>query len=278
MKDGELARKRAIHGWCMYDWANSAFATSIGTAILPVYFVALFRDAFGPEASFLGFTFTGSSTWSLGVAVSTIIVAFSSPVIGVIADRAAIKKTLLKAYTAVGASFTALGFFSAYTGEPWAWIFVCYVIANIGFAGGIVFYNSFLPYLGDARDLDRISSRGYAYGYVGGGLLLTLHLAVIIAFADSGSLDLVTRLAVASVGLWWFGWALWTFTTVPEPKIASLAGGIDLKSAGPHSLIPARPDIQGSGTIPNVGPLPRDLPALQRRHTNRHRRRGSLRA
>ncbi len=234
--DSERARKRAIHGWCMYDWANSAFATSIGTAILPVYFVALFRDAFGSEALFLGFSLTGSSVWSLGVAVSTAIVAFSSPVLGVIADRAAIKKTLLKTYTVVGAAFTALGFFSAYTGAPWAWIFGCYAVANIGFAGGIVFYNSFLPYLGEARELDRISSRGYAYGYVGGGLLLTMHLALILAFTDSGSLDLVTRLAVASVGVWWLGWALWTFRTLPEPKIAALAGGIDLRSAAPAAF------------------------------------------
>ena len=63
-------RKKAIRGWCMYDWANSAFATSVGTAIMPVYFVALFQDAFGSETSILGFTMTGSSTWSLGVALS----------------------------------------------------------------------------------------------------------------------------------------------------------------------------------------------------------------
>ena len=96
-------RKKAIRGWCMYDWANSAFATSVGTAIMPVYFVALFQDAFGSETSILGFTMTGSSTWSLGVALSTAMVAFSSPILGVIADRARIKKTLLWIYTSTGA-------------------------------------------------------------------------------------------------------------------------------------------------------------------------------
>ena len=219
--ENDTSRKRVIHGWCMYDWANSAFATSVATAIMPVYFVALFKDAFGPETSFLGFTFTASSTWSLGIAISTALVAFSSPILGVISDRSEIKKLLLWIYTVVGALFIALSFFSAYTAAPWAWTLGCYLIANVGFLGGIVFYNSFLPYLGYSDEIDRISSRGFAYGYIGGGILLVIHLAAILAFTDSDHLDLVTRLAIASVSLWWFGWALWTFKTVPEPKITN---------------------------------------------------------
>ena len=227
----ERARRRAVHGWCMYDWANSAFATSIGTAILPVYFVVLFKDAFGQSTTFLGFTFTGSSMWSLGVAVSTAIVALSSPVLGMIADRSQIKRTMLQIYTTGGAIFTVLGFFNSYVGEPWAWVLVCYAIANIGFAGGIVFYNSMLPHLGGPGDLDRISSRGYAYGYVGGGLLLAVHLAAILAFSDTDHVDLVTRLAVASVGVWWLGWAQWTFRTVPEPRVARPVDRLDPMTA-----------------------------------------------
>ena len=230
-KSDERARRRAVHGWCMYDWANSGYATSVGTAILPVYFVVLFKDAFGQEASLLGFTLTGSSAWSLAVAVSTAIVALSSPILGMIADRSQIKKTMLQIYTTGGAIFTVLGFFSAYTSEPWAWIVVCYGIANVGFAGGIVFYNSLLPYLGEPHELDRISSRGYAYGYVGGGLLLAVHLAAILAFSDTDHADLVTRLAIASVGIWWLGWAQWTFRTVPEPEIPGGAARLDPTAA-----------------------------------------------
>ena len=110
----EHNRRKAVHGWCMYDWANSAFATSVGTAIMPVYFVALFQNAFGSETSVFGFTLTSSSTWSLGVALSTAFIAFSSPILGVIADRSRIKKTLLWIYTSAGAAFTALTFFSVY--------------------------------------------------------------------------------------------------------------------------------------------------------------------
>ena len=220
------AQRRAIRGSCMYDWANSAYATSVIVAILPVYFVTLFKNAFGPETELLGFTLTGSSLWILAVAVSTAIVAFSSPVLGVIADRAQIKKTLLWLYTVAGSVFTVLVFFSAYTGAAWAWVLGCFLIANAGFGGDVVFYNSFLPHLASEELLDDISSRGFAYGYIGGGLLLAIHLGFILAFSGTDHLDLVTRLAIASVGIWWYGWAIWTFRTVPEPEVQSPIRGL----------------------------------------------------
>ena len=169
--------------------------------------------------------------WSLGVAASTAIVAFSSPVLGVIADRTSIKKTLLWSYTAAGALFTFLSFFSAYTGAAWAWVLGCFLVANVGFAGGNVFYNAFLPHLAPKGLLDDISSRGYAYGYVGGGLLLAIHLVFIIGFRETAHIDLVTRGAIASVGVWWFGWAIWTFKTVPEPHIPNPLEGLTVGRA-----------------------------------------------
>lgn len=233
-------QRRAIRGWCMYDWANSAFATSASTAILPAYFVVLFKDAFGPEVQVLGFTLTGSSMWSLGIAVSTAVVAFTSPVLGAIADRAAIKKKLLWVYTVAGAVAIVLSFVSAYTGAAWAWVFGSFLIANIGFAGGNVFYNSLLPHLAPKDLLDEISSRGYAYGYIGGGLLLAVHLGLIFAFTGTDHIDLVTRLAISSVGLWWFGWALWTFKTVPEPQVSNPVDGLTLRSAARMAFMELR--------------------------------------
>lgn len=214
-------QRKAIRGWCMYDWANSAFATSASVAILPVYFVFLFKEAFGEEVQFLSFTLTGSSMWSFAVAISTAVVAITSPVLGVIADRAPIKKTLLWVYTCVGALFTILTFFSVYTGAPWAWLLGSFILANIGFAGGLVFYNAFLPHLAPKELLDDISSRGFAYGYIGGGLLLAVHLGLIVAFQDTDYADLTTRIALGSVGVWWFGWSIWTFRTLPEPDITN---------------------------------------------------------
>ncbi len=208
----------------MYDWANSAFATSGVVAIIPIYFVFLFKEALGEDASFLGITFTGSSMWSMGVAVSTAVVALSSPVLGIIADRAALKKTLLTVYAAAGSLFIGLAFFSAYTSHPWAWLMGMFILANVGFAGSLVFYNSFLPHIAPRNLLDDVSSRGFGYGYVGGGLLLLIHLALILLTRDTDAADLVTRASIASIGVWWFGWALWTLKMLPEPPVHDPVG------------------------------------------------------
>lgn len=231
LKDLPAPQQRVIRAWCMYDWANSAFATSGVAAIFPVYFVFLFKESLGENATFLGITFTGSSTWGLGVAISTAIVALTSPVLGVISDRIPIKKTLLWTYTTVGSLFTVLAFFSAYTSQPWLWLFGMFTLANIGFAGSLVFYNSFLPHLGPARMLDDISSRGFAYGYAGGGLLLLIHLALILATRNTDFADVATRFAIASVGVWWFGWAIWTLKVMPEPPIQRRVFGLTAFSA-----------------------------------------------
>ena len=220
----------------MYDWANSAFVTSGVAAILPIYFVFLFKDALGESASFLGLELTGSSTWSLGVAVSTAVVALSSPVLGIVADRAVMKKTLLTVYAAAGSLFTALAFFSAYTGQPWAWLLGTFIVANVGFAGSLVFYNSLLPHIAPRGLLDDVSSRGYAYGYVGGGLLLLVHLALNVAASDTDAADLVTRGSLASIGVWWFGWAIWTLKVVPEPPGAGGPSGLTVRNAVPMAL------------------------------------------
>ena len=228
-----MQNNRIINAWCMYDWANSAFATSITVAILPVYFVSLFKDSVGPETIMLGFTFTGSSVWSLSVAISTAIVAITSPALGIIADRKNIRKYLLITYTLVGSIFTVLLFFSVYFENlDWAWMFGCFLIANVGFAGACVFYNSFLPHLGERDEYDQISGRGFSYGYVGGGILLAIHLALIMMFSGTTNEDLVIRLCLASVGLWWFGFAILTFMLVPEPKTEHNNDKISLISAG----------------------------------------------
>ena len=143
-----------------------------------------------------------------------------------ISDRIPIKKVLLRTYIIAGSLFTALAFFSAYTSQPWLWMLGMFTLANIGFAGSLVFYNSFLPHIGPRNLLDDISSRGFAFGYAGGGLLLLIHLGLILATQGSDFADLVTRGAIASIGVWWFGWSLWTLMAVPEPPSVGTARGL----------------------------------------------------
>ena len=231
LKDLAGKQRAAIHAWCMYDWANSAYATST-VAILPVYAVFLFKDALGVDAEFLGLRVTGSSLWAFAVAVSTGMAAITTPVLGVIADRMPIKKLLLGVYTACGSFFMLMAFFSAYSPQPWVWLFGSFFFANMGFAGAQVFYNALLPHVAPENLLDDVSSRGYAYGYLGGGLLLLVHMAAIFLAGDTDYADLVTRLAIASVGVWWFGWAIWTLVAVPEPRVANAVKGL-----GPFSAV-----------------------------------------
>ena len=225
---GNLDKKTrsAIRGWCIYDWANSAFFTSAGTAIFPIYFVVAFQAAFGSQTEIFGITFTGSSLWALGVSLSALFVALSSPILGAIADTKPLKKTFLKYYMIIGSVFTIISFFSAYVANSWAWLIGCYFIANIGAAGANVFYNSLLPSLAPSKYVNEISTKGYAYGYIGGGLLLLFHLILIQGssiYFSSETVDLVTRLCIVSVGIWWFGWSIWTLKTVPEPPVESTA-------------------------------------------------------
>ena len=209
------AEKKIIRAWCMYDWANSAFFTSIVSAIMPIYFVGLYRDSLGSGFVIFNFQFSATVVWALTGALGTFLVALSSPVMGVIADRSGIKKKLMAIFCISGCLATLMLFFSSYSSSPWLFSLAFYFLGAIGAAGANVFYNSLLPHIAPEDLLDDVSSRGYAYGYLGGGLLLLIHLIILVFFDYS---DLAIRSCLASVGLWWFGWALWTLKVVPEPK------------------------------------------------------------
>ena len=218
IKDLPKSSRKQLLGWYMYDWANSAFSTSISTALLPVYFVILFQQAIGSQIEFFSLKFTGSSLWSLSIGISTLIVAVVSPVLGVIADQRGIKKLLLFYFTLVGSFFTVLIFFTSYSDTAWALILFFFIIANIGFSAANVFYNALLNDLVLPQMLDEASSKGFAFGYIGGGLALAIHLVVVQLTSDSEYSDLFVRLCIASVGIWWFGWSMWTFKSLENLK------------------------------------------------------------
>ena len=207
--------KKIIRAWCMYDWANSAFFTSIVSAIMPIYFVGLYRESLGSGVVVFNFQFSATVVWALTGALGTFLIALSSPIFGVIADRSGIKKKLMTIFCVSGCLATIMLFFSSYTSSPWLFSLAFYFLGAIGAAGANVFYNSLLPHIAPENLLDDVSSRGYAYGYLGGGLLLLIHLIVLVFFDYS---DLAIRSCLASVGVWWFGWALWTLKVVPEPN------------------------------------------------------------
>ncbi|MBW2038018.1 MAG: MFS transporter [Deltaproteobacteria bacterium] len=212
-------KEKTIFGWCIYDWANSAFATTILAAVLPIYFVSIVPEG-GVDINILGFKFHTFATplWSYSVTIATALVAVSSPILGAIADYSQTKRKFLIFYCYLGALFTALLVTVGYGNYLRASIF--FIMANIGFAGGNVFYNSFLPEIAAEGEREYVSGKGFAYGYLGGGLLLALNLLMIQKHDWFGIPDMAwgSRLSFLAVGIWWGIFAIPTFLYVKDKK------------------------------------------------------------
>jgi len=213
------ADRKSLQGWYWFDWANQAFALTVITVVVPTLLSNMFNLANGGSADYGGMTFTGDSFYAVVLGISSVFVAIVSPVLGAIADRMPIKKKILKVYTVVGILFTGLMGLAPYMDEDSSYKFlaICLIMGNIGFAGGHAIYSAFLPYLGDKRLMDHISSWGYAYGFLGGCILLTFHLAVGLKFGFENP-DVQCFVFVTSA-LWWLGFSIPMFLNTPEPEI-----------------------------------------------------------
>jgi UMF1 family MFS transporter len=206
-----------LRAWAMYDWAASAMQTTVMVAVFPIYFVKV-----------AGAGLTGGGATQRLATVNTIalvVIALASPVLGAVSDYGGNKKQFIAAFMAVGAAAVA-GLFFVHTGDLTlaSWLFV---LALIGVAGSFVFYESLLPHIARGGELDRVSTAGYALGYVGGGILLALNLAWIQKPAwfglpagsglDESAATLPARLAFLSVAVWWLVFSIPLFRWVPEP-------------------------------------------------------------
>jgi UMF1 family MFS transporter len=208
--------RQDLRAWAMYDWANSAFQTTIIAAVFPIYFHNVAAAGLPPAEA--------TSRFAWATTISIIIVAVVAPLLGAIADYAALKKRLLGIFMGVGVVATA----AMYWIQRGDWLFalVLFVIGNVGVAGSIVFYESLLPHLVGESELDRVSSAGYALGYLGGGVLLAINVLMIQKPGLFGIPDAATatRLSMASVAVWWLVFSLPLFRKVPEPARRVEAG------------------------------------------------------
>ena len=210
-----------LRAWALYDWANSAVVTTIIAAIFPIYFYRVAGAAL-PE---------GVATQRFAVATLAAMtgLAVLAPVLGALADIAAVKKKLLGVFLGIGAPATAAMFF-IHNGD-WLLALVLFVIVEFSLAGTFVFYDSLLPHIATAEEIDRVSTTGYALGYLGGGVLLTLNLLWIefpewfgLPHGDDLSdaqATLPARLAFLSVALWWVIFSIPLFLRIPEPIVKS---------------------------------------------------------
>lgn len=193
-----------IRGWMMYDWANSAFSTTVVTTLLGPYLASIAKTVDGVRV--LGFSFEPDAFFPTCVSISVILQVLFLPLLGTIADYSNLKKRLLLTFAFIGAIATTLLFFISadmpLLGANGAVLLagLLFIIANLSFGAAIVFYNAFLPDIAAPEDRDRVSSQGWALGYLGGGILLALNLVLIQLMDDTA---LAVRLSLASAGVWW---------------------------------------------------------------------------
>lgn len=212
----EKERRKIIFSWCMYDWANSAFATTIMAAVLPFFY----SSVAGANLS----KTTASSYWGYTNTVAMLIVAFSAPVLGALADHWGMKKKFLAGFAILGIISTA--FLVSVSRGDWLLASFLYILGMLGFSGGNNFYDSLLPHVAGDGEIDRISSYGYATGYLGGGLLLILNLAMILKPSIFGIPDAEwgARYSFLTVALWWALFSIPILKNVPEPPVVPIVG------------------------------------------------------
>jgi MFS transporter, UMF1 family len=206
--------RRRIRAWCLYDWANSAFACTVMAAMYPPFFRGLATAAGVPAH-------LATAYWGYATGLSLLLVAVVAPILGAVADVGAARKRLLAIAALTGCAVTAS--FALIPGGAWPLAAALFIIADVAFASSIIFYESLLPSLAAGRDLDAISSRGYALGYLGGGLLLVVNAAWVTWPATFGlaTTGAAVRLSFVSVGVWWALFSLPLLRGVPEPAGAA---------------------------------------------------------
>lgn len=221
--------RRPVFGWAMYDWANSSFATTVMAGFFPLFFKQ-FWNAGVPATE---------STFRLGIAngAASFVVALMAPLVGAIADKGGARVRLLGLFTVLGAAMTA-GLFLVGKGD-WLTAAILYVVASLGFWGGNQFYDSLLTDVSEEHEYDLVSGYGYALGYLGGGLLFAVNVAMVLKpalFGLAGTAEAI-RWSFVSVGLWWAVFTIFTLTLVRERRTHAALPAMAAIRAGAAELI-----------------------------------------
>jgi MFS transporter, UMF1 family len=212
----QTASKKVINGWAMYDWANSVYNLVITTTFFPIYFTAVARDEkHSDTVTFLGKKFINSSLYDYCLAVAYLLIALSYPILTSIADTRGNKKNFMKFFCYMGATGCLLLFFFKDVSYLWLGI-MAFIMAAMGFVGSLVFYNAYLPEIAAPADQDRISARGFSFGYTGSVIMQLIGFALVMLLPDSGQ---ATRITFLLVGIWWIGFAQITFARLPQTKV-----------------------------------------------------------
>ena len=211
--------KKLINAWAFYDWANSAYSLVIATAVFPIYYSSLTESfaSVNGQITFLGTSWNPTTLYDYTLAFSFLLVAFMSPILSGIADYTGNKLKFLKFFCFLG-SFSVMGLYF-FEGEKTLWVGLVFtVFASIGFWGSIVFYNAFLPEIAHPEQQDKVSAKGFMFGYTGSVLLLLFSLVMVNKPEMFGlpNAAAASRLTFLLVGIWWLGFAQITYSYLPN--------------------------------------------------------------
>jgi len=237
----QTASKKVINAWAMYDWANSVYSLVITSTIFPAYFEAVTGDGNAETKTdnviFMGREFVNTALYNYTLAIAFLIVAFISPLLSSIADYRGNKKKFMNFFLTMGSIACAAMFFfekSSLTLGVVTLIFAC-----IGFWGSLVYYNSFLPEIAAPADRDRVSAKGFAYGYIGSVILQLICFVFVMKpelFGISPDSTLQYRLCFLLVGLWWWGFGQFSLSRLPKSVPAGNTLEKNILSNGYHEL------------------------------------------
>ena len=227
---------RVINAWCSYDWANSVYNLIVTTAIFPLYYSNATEKAFGGEiVRFFGMPIENKVLYTYAISFSFFLIVLLSPILSGIADYSGRKKRFMQFFTYLG-SLACIGLFFFY-GENIEWGIGCAVVASVGYAGSLVFYNGFLPEIATEDRMDKISARGFSFGYVGSVLLLIVNL-ILFQNAESlgfGDPNNAARFGFLLVGIWWIGFSQIAFNYL-EDRPTGHKLNKDVLSKGFHEI------------------------------------------
>ncbi|MDE0299345.1 MAG: MFS transporter [Candidatus Poribacteria bacterium] len=207
--------RRTIFGWSMYDWANSAYVTTVVAGLLPSYFA---RVIVGPEEVQIGnIAVSAVSLWAYMIGFAAFLSFLFAPVLGAISDFSSAKRKFLFSFAYTGSIFTILLYFCQ-SGDVWQTV-VIFIITQVGYVSANVFYDAFLPQIASEDKLDRVSAKGFTFGYVGGGLQFAIALGLVAGYKIIGiEQALAARIGLTMAGLWWAGFTLCTLKLLREDE------------------------------------------------------------
>lgn len=212
---------KIIRAWCMYDWANSVYNLTITSSIFPAYYQAVTSNAQGDSITIFEYSLQNTVLYTYALSIAFLCVVLIGPLLGGVADYFGKKKLFMQAFCLIGSSGCMGMYF--FTKENPLWGISMLILATIGYAGSLVFYNAFLPEITTPDQTDKVSAKGFSYGYIGSVILLIFNLSMVLkptwyGLCPTGDCDMPARISFLSVGIWWMGFSQYSLWYLPATK------------------------------------------------------------